>query len=106
MKQKTNFMHGSTDETEEIQAYEEIREYLINQGKYSSILEADNDAIERVDYFDSLGIYKEDPQLIAASVHRKKTHALIYAHDLHGVIGENNGFLPDSEQDARQDVDP
>jgi len=102
----TNFLHGSTDEADEIRAYDELRDYLIKNGKYSDAVEADDDAGERVEYFDGLGLYNEDSQLINASIYRKKTHALIYAHGLHDVIVKNSGFLPDAGLNENPETDP
>jgi len=104
MTHKTNFLHGSTDETDEIQAYDELCNYLIRDGKYADSAEADDDAEERVEYFNGLGTYDDDSQLINASIYRKKTHALIYTHNLHDMIVKNNGFLPDSSLNEKMEA--
>lgn len=86
--------HTSTIKPDEKKAFDELVTYLINIGKYQNKLVAEQDAKDRVSFFNELGLYKTDPQLANASQYRRKVHALIYAHNLHDVIVANNGDLP------------
>lgn len=95
MTNRTNFMRGSTDAEAEELALLEMCEYLVALGKYSSVIEAKIDALERVKFFSKLGLDTIDPQLLNASPARKSVHALIYGHELHEIIESGNGFLPE-----------
>ncbi len=90
----TNFLHASTEAKAEQEALSELLRYLIEEGKYSSIEEGKKDAVERVKFFEQLSLYKDDPDLQAASDVRKMVHALIYGHNLHDPIEANRGYLP------------
>jgi hypothetical protein len=88
-------MHAPTGLVAEKKAYKELTSYLINLGKYPDAELADIDAQQRVNHFEQLNLYTSDPQLRNASILKKKTHALIYGHELHDVIVANDGYLPD-----------
>jgi hypothetical protein len=93
---KSNFIHGFTDASEEINAYREILDYLVRSGNYSDVTQADNDAKERVRFCDEMDLYADEPKLKDASVLQRKIQALIYANKLQYVIAENAGYLPGS----------
>jgi hypothetical protein len=95
MKEKTNFMHASTDKKDEINALNELILYLVSINKYENSVTAEHDAEERVNFFEQQGLYLNNVQFENSSVNYKKTHALIITHNLHDVIEANNGFLPD-----------
>lgn len=106
MPKKTNYLKGSIDPFEEDSALEEMCSYLVGLGKYPNRKSAKDDAIERIMFFEMLGLYKDDPQLQTASISRKSVHALIYGHDLHDLLEKNNGLLPDLEKLQSKAIHP
>jgi hypothetical protein len=94
MKEKTNFMHAATDKKDEINALNELILHLVSIKKYENSVLAENDAEERVNFFEQQGLYLNNVQFENSSVNYKKTHALIITHNLHDVIEANNGYLP------------
>jgi ABC-type multidrug transport system fused ATPase/permease subunit len=95
-KGKTDFMQGFNGESEETQAYREVLGYLVEMGRYDDVVQADNDASERVKFCEEIGLYADDARLKNASVVQRKLQALIHANKLHDVITENGGYLPTS----------
>ena len=51
-------------------------------------------------------LYDRDPVLRNASVHQRKIQALINANRLQEIITGNDGFLPGSDDDAHDIVEP
>jgi len=98
MSNRTNFLKGSTNPQAELRALDEICIYLVSIGKYENTESAKTEALERVGLFKELGLYKNDPGLSNASPERKSVHALIYGHDLHDLLVENNGYLPETSE--------
>ena len=104
MTGKTNFLMASTEPSSESKALTEICDYLISINKYSDISETKKDALSRVNHFNSLGLYEDDPQMLNASIERKSVHALIYGHDLHDLLEKNNGLLPEKIRSTNEPV--
>jgi hypothetical protein len=93
-KGKTNFMHGYSGEAEEMYAYQEMLDYLIQAGKYPDVIAADNDARDRVRFCEEMDLYADDARLKNASVYQRKIQALIHSNKLQDIIAENDGYLP------------
>ena len=93
-KGKSDFLHGFSDEAEEQQAYREVLDYLVREGRYTNVIDADNDASERVRFCEKLDLYADDQRLSNASAYQRKILALIQANQLQEVIAENDGYLP------------
>ena len=93
-KGKSDFLHGFSDEAEEQQAYREVLDYLVREGRYADVIDADNDASERVRFCEKLDLYADDQRLRNASAYQRKILALIQANQLQEIIAENDGYLP------------
>jgi len=99
-KGKINFMRGFADESEQEQAYLALVDYLVSDGKYANVDEADDDASDRVQFCEEINLYADDEQLKNATIHEKKIRVLIQANELWTIIANNDGTLPDSGHDA------
>ena len=103
-KGKSDFLHGFSDEREEQQAYREVLDYLVREGRYADVIDADNHASERVRFCEEMDMYAGDPLLRNASVHQRKIQALIHANQLQEIIAENDGYLPGSDDNDAPDI--
>jgi hypothetical protein len=103
-KGKSDFLHGFSGEREERQAYREVLDYLVREDRYVDVVDADNDASERVRFCEEMELYARDPILRNASVHQRKIQALVHANQLQEVIAENDGYLPVSDDNDTPDI--
>jgi hypothetical protein len=90
----TDFLQNFSSEADEVQAYREMLDYLVNTGRYADAAQADQDASERVRFCEEMDLYATDARLKNASVVQRKLQALIHSNQLQDVIAENGGYLP------------